>query len=124
MRKEIVLPPHLYDRIKASAGEHGGIGCVMLFDGPGGDGGEPLCAHGHAWGTCANYLRDLDDPNGSEGAYEHPELNQYLTVHDNDDALVGLPMGQRVSFAKWCELLNVKRGAEVPAPKELAEVAS
>lgn len=117
MPREIILPPHLYDRIKASAGEHGGIGKGRYFSddsdiGPG-TAGMPLCAHGHAWGTCTRFQNNVHNHN----LFVEPELNKYITIADNDDALYTerLATGQRVPFARWCELLNVKRGPEVLA---------
>lgn len=109
--KEIILPPHLYDRIKASAGEHGGIGRAWLFDGDGYTGsprlGAPHCAHGHAWGTCTRF-------NNSGLPMEEPELAAYLKACTNDRALMeaGVQSRERIPFERWCELLNVKRGEE------------
>lgn len=129
MRKEIVLPPHLYDRIKASAGEHGGIGQGKLFadnhpDLGIGAAGAPFCVHGHAWGTCTRYQRNVAD--GSDYSYSEPELGEYLHFTTNDAVLdmAGIREGVRVPFDHWCELLNVKRGVEVPvAERELVSAA-
>lgn len=115
MRKEIVLPPHLYDRIRASAGEHGGIGAGNCFSAE----GFPLCAHGHAWISEDRYAAHWD--------VSEPELKPFLTWNENDDAVdpvINYRDGARISFEKWCELLNVRRGAEVPATEcELVSVA-
>lgn len=108
MRKEIVLPPHLYDRIKASAGEHGGVGEGGMFKR-----GEPWCAHGHAWGTETRYVERTC-------TYDEPELSLYLSSDANDSAMwdAGIAgVRDRISFSRWCKLLNVKRGVE--APKEV-----
>ena len=124
MRKEIVLPPHLYDRIKASAGGHGGIGFGVLFAN-----GMPLCAHGHAWGTLRRYVH-------SGGLFSicetpEPELARHITMTENDVAVAPLrsrivgallrrdPEEHRISFQRWCRRLNVKRGVEVSAQPEV-----
>jgi hypothetical protein len=113
MRGEIVLPPHLYDRIKASAGEHGGIGAGELFNGRctrDTESGVPVCAHGHAWGTAARYN---DAPLDVRLNSQEPELAKYLTANENDNAI---EYGEgRISFAEWCCRLNVKRGPETVA---------
>lgn len=84
--------------------------------------GTPFCAHGHAWGTCTRYAQQfaLRQDLGAE-----PELHRFLTVGDNDDALcnAGVREGERIPFAQWCELLNVKCGSEVPA-KQTEEMAA
>lgn len=100
-RDAITLPPHLFDRIKASAGEHGGVGNSLLFVD-----GRPNCVHAHAWGTQANYLRS------SHIGQSNPELAPYLTYQANDYALIwaDVPIGWKVSFSDWCAILNVKRG--------------
>lgn len=107
--KEIILPFHLYQRIKASAGEHGGIGAAECFTRD----GMPLCAHGHAWGTKARF----DDSD----LVEEPTLEPYLAAIENDDAVdpaANYTDEARIPFEKWCELLNVKCGPkpEVPDP--------
>lgn len=113
MRRERVLPPHLYDRIKASAGEHGGIGLDDFFRSE-----IPVCVHGHAWGTAGrmrDYLREglRLDPRCVVGHVE-PELAPYIQWFENDRALLdaGVHPRARVSFEKWCEILNVKRGKD------------
>lgn len=122
MPREIILPPHLYDRIKASAGEHGGIGAGDCFTAE----GMPLCAHGHAWGTQARF-------NASD-LIEEPTLTPYLSYEENDDAVdstkpAGVTWNEwlegRIPFTRWCELLNVKRGVEssVSVVPELVSVA-
>lgn len=113
MRKAIILPYHLYQRIKASAGEHGGIGAVECFTRD----GMPLCAHGHAWGTEARF--------DESALIEEPELARYLSTTDNDDAVdpaTNYITGVRIPFERWCELLNVRCGsrpqADVPTRTE------
>lgn len=122
--KEIVLPYDLYQRIKASAGEHGGIGRSSLFAGPetpdGCETGVPLCAHGHAWGTCVRYntayLASLAS-DGETDLYEEPELVRFLGYTDNDNAIS--IMEGRIPFDEWCHRLNVKCG---PKPLTLEEI--
>lgn len=128
MRKEIVLPPHLYDRIKAGAGEHGGVGRDTFFAW---DSGVPVCAHGLAWGTSGRmkeWIRINAPYAVGCGGFVEPELRKYLEWFDNDAALAdaGIRSGQRISFEQWCELLNVKRGEETPrtVPAEKLEAVS
>lgn len=109
MAREIVLPPHLYDRIKASAGEHGGIGAGTTFTAD----GVPFCVHGHAWGSESRMRAQR--PFG----FAEPELEQYITPYRSDHAVAGLRMlllrRNRIPFWLWRMVLNVRRGVEAPA---------
>lgn len=120
-REETVLPYDLYHRIRISSEEHGGIGRGHYFDSFEEDGtqGEPFCAHGHAWGTCNR----MNEWVAAGHIWPNPELNPFIRITDNDDALTsaGVPPRVRIPFAHWCAILNVKCG---PKPETSSFVAA
>ena len=91
-----VLPAAVFDDLARVVNRYGGVGRWQNYEDD-----RPCCIFGFA---------DFLDRGTRDCPHRRALRDARITIHRNDVAVFNESGGERISFARWCELLQVERG--------------